>query len=565
MDPIPALPLGHAAALLQKEPIIGEGFTAIEQPILTGQTPYKLLGHNVIERPNSVITVQSVDGNTTYTRDIDYVVNAGVMKVSQGNRYPVEPATAWTIQRTLFNSRISDNQKVRVTYSYIMPKTENYGPCEPLALARIKGVIGAALTKVKPKYIHLTHDEIRYVGHDLRCRATNKSNAQIFADAIIEFNDYTHTFARENQLPFDVKVMLWADSMDLHQNAAALDTRHLIDLLPNDKGLILSHWNYQPGELGWMNANMQHSTSRGFDSMGTTWYDQQNAFEWAQTLTRDRNWNGLAKGIILAAWGTTTNNNRWGALETMGAWAWSSRKPVVDTLTLTKQTARAITQIPVERPINTTSVHMPFFENFDNIDNGDFPVPWTSDYTPSAVTDRLWFGSNSSGKSFEVSGTRRDTVHRGAFMYFDDAYGFGKIRLSHKIWIDSKAAGTGLIQKLIEFHGGDNTFAPRVVLRIAENGLIKYDIPTSTKPLTVSSGYSIPQDKWVGVDIVVDIDNTTWSAWVDNVPVVSQVSFAVPRPDIAMLRWIARRDVNKTLEESYNGFWIDDVSVEHLK
>ena len=535
LDPIPDIALmGHANNILKIQPAAAEGFTAIEQPMLLNMEWYTLQCPNVIDQSNCLLTVKSLDGTTTYARDTDYEVSAGVLS------YPYAATnTPWKIRRTS-GSSIPSGEQVRVTYAYVAPDSESYCPSEPLATDIAKQAILNALNVVQPKYLHIAHDEIRVVGQCPRCRSTGSSNAKLVADEITMLKNYI-----SSQSP-SCKVMIWADTMDIQQHEAGLDTPRLINLLPS--GLILCHWRYENGELDWMDANMLHSTSRGFLSVGTTWNLEQNANEWAQKLRKTvggvSNWGNLSHGIILGAWG-----GDWSQMATVGKRAWSVRESWPP---MPNQKIRTITQLSIDPPPAGSSFHLPFAQNFDSLDKWALPVPWQWCYTPNATTQLRYFGS--SGKGFEVSGDRM--VGRGARMYLDNTLGYGYLHFSQQMWIDSATGGTGFLRRSVEIHGP--RFVQRVVFRVIKSGnvhVVQHDTPSGTVTIP---GYTFPTDQWVRLDIMVNIDQCTWSAWVNDVLLLEDAPFFAPSKDIAGVQWMATTDGTV-----YNGYWIDNVVVEH--
>lgn len=551
LDPIPHIELlGHGSEILKSNPAAVEGFIAIDEITLT-TTDYTLQCRNVIDQANGPILVQSLDGNTTYQAGTDYAITAGTLAYGYS-----ASNTPWKIKAIA--GRPTDGQRVKITYNYAAPNSTSYCPAEPQALALADSAINAAMDLAQPKYIHLGHDEIQVVGHDARCRATGLSNAQWVANEIVHLRSIVKT------KDADCQVMIWADDMDLHHNAAGIDTEYLMDLLRIEaQDLILCHWWYQPGELTWMDANMTHSTSRSFNSMGTVWNNDQNAYEWTrQTLkkyTTGYNWGGLSRGVILGAWGGGVGDP-WAAMPVTGAFAWANRNSPPSLPVAQKN--REITQLTGIAPVGT-SLHIPFDEDFNALDSGSLPTGWQRLFSPNAASIQHF--APPSGRGFEVSGDDLTKSEHGAKMYFDNTYCTGYIVTSQQVYIDSATAGVNIPYFFQMLDPGliNGRASLKIFKDAGGNFIIQRAIASG--PVTIS-GVLFPTDRWVRLDMLVNIDQTRWSAWLNDngTPVTlftdQPYSFypAGTGRDLAGARWLTNTGLS-----SLNRMWVDDVKLSY--
>lgn len=533
LQPIPLVQMGgHSWTMLNIDPTCAEGFTAIER-VQLGDTPWHdLQCRNVLDLPNCPMVVKDASTGRTYARDVDYAIERGELKSKyQATNKP------WRIAR-LATGHISPDATLFITYGYVAPHSESYCPSEP----RVREIAGKAIRQtmvmVKPRFIHLGHDEIRVLGQYPRCRSRGISNAELLADDLKFLRDQVQ------QADPDCRMMIWADVLDLHQHAAGLSTVGAINLIPRD--IVLCHWWYLDGYEQWMHANMEHTRRRGIASMGTVWYQKSNAMEWMKTLPENNRWNQTALGVILAPW-PDKSKPIWQNLAFVGRQAWAPQ-PVSEPMS--GQIQLDLSQLPLNaRPPRESTKLLPINERFDELDDGAMPRGWVLDYSPNATTSQHYFGR--SGKSFEVSGDR--LVGRGARLYLDDTYCYGALHIGQQVWIDSKTADP-TAPKIIEAYGP--WFATRALLKIVgpDHHMERY---TADGAVPVE-GKTVPGDRWVSIDIVVDQDARTWSCWVDGQPAFTDAPLAAAERGLAGVQWSARTD-----GRTYNGFWIDDVHIEH--
>jgi hypothetical protein len=542
MEPIPHIRMsGHAQMILKEAPECAEGLTAVERVMLSDLQWTALECRNVLDLPNSHITVKDAAKGQTYRRDVDFEVKKGVLRYGYDARN--EP---WTIRR-LSSGGIHADQLVEIEYGYVQPDSESTCPYEPKTREIATRAVRQAMELVKPRFIHLTHDEIRVLGHDPRCRAVGSSNAKLLADNVVYFRDVV------KQINSSCTLMIWADTVDRLQHAGGLQTQDAINLLPKD--VVLCHWWYLDGWEEWMRANMEHSTRRDYSSVGTVWYQRQNAAEWLKVLGEKHRWEGKAIGIILAPW-PDAPGDAWPNLQLVGSQAWCARAlPATP-----KPIPFHITQWPVTpRKESGATRLLPINETFDSLDDRELPPGWNMEYTPNAATSKRHFGA--SGKSFEVSGDR--LVGRGARLLFDDTYCYGAVHLGQELWIDSATAGEQFTCKRIELHGPG--FAPRAMLKIVgrdsrlAHSMMNDKIPASIESVQTNDSF-VPNDQWVHLDIVVDLDAMHWHCWVNGKQAFSGAPFAASEHSLAGIQWTSRTD-----GKVYNGFWLDNVQIDHYQ
>ena len=316
LEPIPELQsFGWAGILLRINPNIAEGtYVEGEELTLKGEEPTPLAHPNVIRTPSTDVVLKSSDGKTTYKLGEDYQVIVGVITYVYLTDH--EP---FKVKRTP-NSRIPDGATVVASYDYVSRvNTRNcpYCPSEPLVYDILVPALQNTVRYLKPKYVHIGHDEPWQMNTDSRCRKNDKTNAQLFAEDVNLLNEKAHDIDPK------VRLMMWADAVNPYHNGLHFKddpTANAIDLLPKD--VIQCVWFYGAGEpLGRGARSLDHFAQHGFTTTGSPWYNAVCCTGWAKAVHAARSKGQDCLGVIYTSWA-----NRWEALEVMARSSW--RVPV---------------------------------------------------------------------------------------------------------------------------------------------------------------------------------------------------------------------------------------------
>ena len=127
----------------------------------------------MIDTDASPIIVKDADGSITYEAGKDYVVLPG--EVRYGYSWRNAP---WQIER-VDGGRIAPGQDVLVTYDHAPSGTITYCPSDSRTQAIMKRSIERTIEVLKPRYVHIGHDEPRHINRDRRCKAQKRSKIRM--------------------------------------------------------------------------------------------------------------------------------------------------------------------------------------------------------------------------------------------------------------------------------------------------------------------------------------------------------------------------------------------------
>lgn len=311
IDPIPELQsFGHGGAVLSVDPRCVEGeWIRNERHVLRGERPVELKRRDVIVTDATRIVVTSADGKTRYEEGRDFRVIPGETK------FPFSPKhKPWRIVR-MAGGRIRDGETVLVSYDCAPKRGSSYCPNEPIVYRIMGEAIRNTMRYLKPRWLHVGHDEIYRMNTDSRCRRAGRSNAENLAMELKRLLG----FARE--VNPRVQIMLWADMLNPYHNGKRLHSADpcfkAAELLPRED-FIMNVWFYggdQPPAVGW--KSLKWFDELGFATTGSPWYNHRCAGLWGDVCVRARRAGMKCLGALYTSW-----SNRWDALATMAEHAW---------------------------------------------------------------------------------------------------------------------------------------------------------------------------------------------------------------------------------------------------
>ena len=312
LEPIPELQsFGWAHLILAIDPNVGEGtFVENEELTLTGVDPAALAHPNVLRTEATDIVVTSADGAVTYEAGRDYRVIAGVTQhVFRPDAEPFRLAR-------LPEGRLRDGATVRASYDYASRVDQNnypYCPSEPRVYAIMEQALQLVIEHLKPRYLHIGHDEPALMNSDSRCRKRALTNGQLMAEDIKWFH------ATAKKLDPNVRLMMWADALNPFHNGLMFGddpTAAAAELIPQD--IVQCVWFYgssQPATLGF--ASLKHFGDLGFQTTGSPWDDIECNLQWADVCYAARQRGHKCLGGLYTSW-----DNRWDGLETFAEAHW---------------------------------------------------------------------------------------------------------------------------------------------------------------------------------------------------------------------------------------------------
>jgi len=280
---------------------------------------------NVLITPSAPVIVQDESGGTTYENGKDYrLVPAPVA-------FPFEIGAPLRIE-VPSGSRIKEASAILLSYHQAPPGSVTCCPSEPLYQEFMRRTIRGVIQCLKPKYLHIGHDEPRVLNRDSRCTARKLSNSELFADDVKRMQ----TFAREADPA--VRLMMWSDAVNPHHNGPILKMNDAAALLPKD--IIQCLWWYDwPDTENRIENSMKFFLGLGLDVTGSPWFNHRNVHQWAATLHKHRQSNTHVLGEIYTSWADTTSNP-WQALPTAAQYMWTLDRIPLDEFLKQEQRAR---------------------------------------------------------------------------------------------------------------------------------------------------------------------------------------------------------------------------------
>ena len=298
IEPIPDLcAFGWGGISLAIDPNVAEGIWVVDEKlVLAGTEPVALAHPNVLRTESTDIQITDDTGSQTFEEGRDYEVLAGEMKCI-GNRFDSD-AAPFQVRRKP-GSRIPDGATVLASYDYAASGAGNspYCPNEPRMYPILRQTIQDTIRILKPKYLHIGHDEITHMGTDSRCRKSGRSNAENFAMEV--WRVYEMAKAEDP----NICLMIWDDMINPYTHGFMLEdpTAPAADLLPKD--IILNVWFHGPSDpptAGY--KSLEFFGTKGYPTTGGPWPTITNARRWSVACKRARDAGLSCIGILRQSW-----------------------------------------------------------------------------------------------------------------------------------------------------------------------------------------------------------------------------------------------------------------------
>jgi len=266
---------------------------------------------NVVRTDEMPVVVKSAQGDVVYEQGRDYEIIPGELK------YPFKADVEPTRIRIKPAGRLKAGDELRVSYHWAPPKSITYCPSEPRTQAIMKKAVQQTIRLLKPRFVHIGHDEPRVVNRDARCRRRKMKKHELFADDVRRIHGYA------NEADPEVRLMMWNDALTLNIREEFTLEEGTRDI---PKDIVICAWQYGAAEAGYLHALMKSFTDLGYQVTGSPWCDATNTRAWGGAVKQLRSQAGdKCLGIFLTTWA-----GRWDMLVPCSDLMWTLSSPSLE-------------------------------------------------------------------------------------------------------------------------------------------------------------------------------------------------------------------------------------------
>ncbi len=309
IEPIPLVQgLGWAYGVADINPHCCEGlWVPDEKYTLSGTAPVKIKHPNIIRTPSAPILVTSLDKTKQYIEDVDYKIIPGVTV-----RTFEETNRPWQIAR-IDGKGIADGEEILISYNYMTTSRlrSPYCPSEPLTYQIVDPTLKNVIETLKPRFIHIGHDEVIYVRRCSRCLNSNLSAVDLMG------NDINHWYKQIKKHDPNIKIMMWDDLVRESNHEGEILSR-----VPQD--VIICPWVYYAEEkqiedrVAWFVEKKKRLT------IGTaSGYFHENIWLWKDAVAKHAD-DPNFQGFMYTHWGESYR--LYSALSFSAEYMWSRNK-----------------------------------------------------------------------------------------------------------------------------------------------------------------------------------------------------------------------------------------------
>ena len=242
----------------------------------------------------------------------------GGITFEAGKDYRIISSAPPVIERVT-TGRIPVNGTIFFTGDIIDSRAHRFSktcPSEELAYKEFDRLSGLIIETLKPRKLHVNHDEIGLVNSDSRCIKRHLKEYELVAYQINRMRDIIKKHDPK------VDMIMWADCVNPYHNAGLKLLEKTGELLKKD--IIMAHWyytaeNYQQKDLLEMGAN--YLLNRGFRTYGSPWDHLVNHQAWERILLKNAE-NPDFMGLMHTEW--YSDDRSYGLSET-GEINWTGR------------------------------------------------------------------------------------------------------------------------------------------------------------------------------------------------------------------------------------------------
>jgi hypothetical protein len=232
--------------------------------------------------------------------------------------YRIVSTSPPVIERTE-TGRIPKNGTIFFTGDIIDARAHRYSktcPSEELAYKEFERLTGLIIETLKPKMLHVNHDELGLVNSDSRCIKRNMKEYELVAYQINRMRDI---IKKHDQ---NVDMIMWADCVNPYHNAGLKLLEKTSELLYKD--IIMAHWyytaeNYRERDL--LEMGTTYLLNRGFRTYGCPWDHLVNHQAWERILLKNAG-NPDFMGLMHTEW---NSDERSCGLSETGEINWTGR------------------------------------------------------------------------------------------------------------------------------------------------------------------------------------------------------------------------------------------------
>ena len=215
-----------------------------------------------------------------------------------GKDYRIVSVAPPVIER-ISSGRIPANGTLFFTGDIIDSRAHRFSktcPSEELAYEEFDKFAGLVIGTLKPKKLHVNHDEIGLVNSDSRCQKRNLKEYELVAYQINRMRD----IIKKHDPAVDM--IMWADCVNPYHNAGLKLLEKTGELLYKD--IIMAHWyysaeNYLQRDLLEMGA--KYLLDSGFRTYGSPWDHLVNHQAWERILLQNAG-NPNFMGLMHTEW-----------------------------------------------------------------------------------------------------------------------------------------------------------------------------------------------------------------------------------------------------------------------
>ncbi|MBN1348879.1 hypothetical protein JXJ21_05675 [candidate division KSB1 bacterium] len=192
-------------------------------------------------------------------------------------------------------------------------------PSEERAYQEFEQHIENVVVALKPRKIHVNHDELGIINSDSRCKRKNMMDDELVAEQINRMRDIIKKYDP------DIDMIMWADAVNPYHNAGKKALENTCSLLYTD--IIMANWFYSVEtfeQIDLLELGTKFFADQGFRMYGCPWDNIPNHQTWESTIWGYRQ-NPKILGLMHTQWsGRNSGHSQTAAINWTGE-TWLSR------------------------------------------------------------------------------------------------------------------------------------------------------------------------------------------------------------------------------------------------
>jgi hypothetical protein len=222
----------------------------------------------------------------------------GGIRYEAGKDYKIVSAAPAVIER-ISSGRIPRDGTIFLTGDIIDSRAHRFSktcPSEEPAYQEFDRLIDLVIKTLKPKKLHVNHDELGLVNSDSRCRKRSMNDYELVAYQINRMRDIIKKHDPE------VDMIMWADCVNPYHNAGLKLLEKTAELLHKD--IIMAHWYYSAENFlqrDLLEMGTTYLLNKGFRIYGSPWDHLVNHQAWERILLQNAG-NPNFMGLMHTEW-----------------------------------------------------------------------------------------------------------------------------------------------------------------------------------------------------------------------------------------------------------------------